>query len=135
MEKQISRNDYFNMLRETGRVPKSDEYKIIPLDLSQYHLSEVTKRIADNNFMEETKNSRGNYMLCGHWLDDLCFQFAAKCGFNLHQVDAYNAYAYSDEQMAIFTYCEGDISLTPFSEKGNYEAEKKETIHFYEKVY
>ena len=53
MAQKISRNDYFKLIRETGRIPKDDEYEIIPLDLSAYPLNEDTVRIADKNFTEE----------------------------------------------------------------------------------
>lgn len=130
----IPRNDYFNMLRE-GKKMKDDEYDILPLDLSAYSLNETTQRIANANFMEETTNRNGEYMLSGHWLSDLCYAFADKCDFVLHQIDGYSAYAYSDEQMAVFTYCEGDITLTPYSDREKYEAEKESTIRFYKEVY
>lgn len=135
MKKKISRNDYYKLIQETGKIPKDDEYEILPLDLSAYHLNEDTIRIANANFMEETTDKDGNYMLSGHWLSNLSYQFAKKCKFDLVQVDGYSAYAYSDEQMAIFTYTEGDIYLTPFSEKEIYEEKKAETIRFYEEVY
>lgn len=131
MAKAITRNDYYKMIRETGRIPKDDEYDIIPLDLSKYHLSETTKRIANANFMEETENRNGFYMLSGHWMFDLCYQFAEKCKFDLTMIDGYRAYAYSDEQMAVFTYTEGDIDLTPFENEDDYLMEKADTIKFY----
>lgn len=133
--KTISRNEYFEKVSKLGIRAMEREYTITPLDLSNYHLREVTQRIADNNFMEETTNKNGNYMLRGHWLSDLCYQFAKKCGFDLVQIDAYSSYAYSDEQMAVFTYCEGDITLTPFTNKTDYEKEKADTIKFYEEEY
>lgn len=133
--KKISRNDYFKLIQETGRIPKDDEYEILPLNLSEYHLNEDTVRIANANFMEETTDKDGYYMLSGHWLSDLSYQFAKKCKFDLVQVDGYSAYAYSDEQMAIFTYTEGDIYLTPFSIKEKYEEKKAEIIQFYQEVY
>lgn len=131
MAQKIKRNDYYKMIRETGRIPKDDEYEILPLDLSKFHLSETTQRIADANFSEETENRNGFYMLSGHWFSDLCYQFAEKCKFDLTQVDGYSAYAFSDEQMAVFTYTEGDIDLTLFENKADYEAEKADTIKFY----
>ena len=42
MTQKISRNDYFKLISETGRIPKDDEYEIIPLDLSAYPLNEDT---------------------------------------------------------------------------------------------
>ena len=133
--KYIPRNEYYKMIRETGRIPDEKEYEIADLDLSAYKLSETTARIANVNFMEETENRNGEYMLSGHWMSDLCYQFAEKCKFDLTHVDRYSAYAYSDEQMAVFTYCEGDITLTPYTNRESYEREKERTIKFYEEEY
>ena len=135
MTQEISRNDYFKLISETGRIPKDDEYEIIPLDLSEYQLNEDTVRIADKNFTEETTDRNGNYMLTGHWWSDLSYAFAKKCKFDLVQVDGYSSYAYSDEQMAVFTYTEGDIYLTLFTDREKYETEKARTIKFYEEEY
>lgn len=52
-------------------------------NLSNYHLSENTCRIANLNFIEETTNRNGEYMLRGLWASDLCYQFAKKCKFTL----------------------------------------------------
>ena len=123
------------MIRETGRIPDEKEYEIADLDLSAYKLSETTARIANANFMEETENRNGEYMLSGHWMSDLSYAFAKKCKFDLVQVDGYSSYAYSDEQMAVFTYCEGDITLTPYTNRESYEREKERTIKFYEEEY
>lgn len=133
--KAVSRNEYFDLIGKLGVKQTENEYEIASLDLSKYHLNEITQRIADNNFMEESTDCNGNYMLRGHWLSDLCYQFAEKCKFDLVQVDGYSSYAYSDEQMAVFTYCEGDITLTPFENKAEYEKEKADTIKFYKEMY
>ena len=133
--KYIPRNEYYKMIRETSRIPDEKEYEIADLDLSAYKLSEITVRIANVNFMEETENRNGEYMLSGHWMSDLCYQFAKKCKFDLVQVDGYSSYAYSDEQMAVFTYTEGDIYLTLFTDREKYETEKARTIKFYEEEY
>ena len=135
MIQKISRNDYFKLISETGRIPKDDEYEIIPLDLSEYPLNEDTVRIADKNFTEETTDRNGNYMLTGHWWSDLSYAFAKKCKFDLVQVDGYSSYAYSDKHMAVFTYTEGDIYLTLFTDREKYETEKARTIKFYEEEY
>lgn len=129
--KAVSRNEYFDLIRKLGVKQTKNEYKIADLDLSIYPLNEDTKRIANVNFMKETENRNGNYMLSGHWLSNLCYQFAQKCKFDLVQIDAYSSYAYSDEQLAVFTYCEGDIYLTLFTDKAKYEAEKARIIKFY----
>ena len=133
--KYIPRNKYYQMIRETGRISDKEKYDIADLDLSAYPLNEDTKRIANVNFMEETKDRNGNYMLSGHWLSDLSYYFAKRCKFDLVRVDGYSSYAYSDEQIAVFTYAEGDIYLTLFTDKEKYETEKARTIKFYEKEY
>lgn len=129
-KKKINRNDYFKMLSECNRRDKA-RYDILDLDLSKYHLREITQKVVNNNFMEETVNRNGDYMLSGHWRANLSYSFADKCGFDLTVVDSYSAYAFSDEQMAVFTYCEGDINFTPFADMESYLREKKETIKFY----
>lgn len=132
MEKEkINRNDYFKMLLEHGRRDTEARYDILDLDLSKYHLRDITRKVVNNNFMEETVNRNGDYMLSGHWWTNLSYSFADKCGFDLTVVDSYSAYAFSDEQMAVFTYCEGDINFTPFADMESYLKEKKETIKFY----
>ena len=132
MEKEkINRNDYFKMLLEHGRRDTEARYDILDLDLSKYHLRDITRKVVNNNFMEETVNRNGDYMLSGHWWTNLSYSFADKCGFDLTVVDSYSAYAFSDEQMAVFTYCEGDINFTPFTDMESYLKEKKETIDFY----
>ena len=131
----ISRNDYFKLISETGRVPKDDEYEIVPLDLSSYHLNKETTKIVDANFTKETTDRYGNYMLSGHWFSDLSWTFAKKCKFELIQIDGYSSYAYSDEQMALFTYTEGDIYLTLFTDRDKYEEEKERIIKFYKEEY
>ena len=135
MEKEkLSRNDYFKKVQELGAKRTQSGCEIAPLDLSKYKVNEKTIKVLNANFMEESKDRNGNYMLKGHWLCDLCFQFAERCKFDLVLVDLYSAYAYSDEQMAIFTYCEGDITLTLFTETHAYEVEKAETKKFYEEI-
>ncbi len=69
-------------------------------------------------------------MLSGHWMSDLSYQFAKKCKFDLVQVNGYSSYAYSDEQMAVFTYCEGDIYLTLFTDKAKIKLKRKEQLNF-----
>lgn len=130
-KKKINRNDYFKMLSECNRRDNEARYDILDLDLSKYYLREITQKVVNNNFMEETVNRNGDYMLSGHWWANLSYSFADKCGFDLTVVDSYSAYAFSDEQMAVFTYCEGDINFTPFADMESYLKEKKETIKFY----
>lgn len=80
--------------------------------------------------MEETEDRNGNYMLGGHWMSDLSYQFANKCKFDLVQVDGYSSYAYSDEQMAVFTYTEVIFILHCLLIKLNMKLKRKEQLNF-----
>lgn len=133
--KKITRNEYFKLLRETGKIPPRGAYEILPLDLSGYSLSKDTGNLANKFFTEETTDKNNNYMLKGHAERGFIFLFAKNGLFRLHQVDGYSAYAFSDEQMAIFTYCEGDIFLTLFKDKASYEKEKRSTEKYYAEEY
>ena len=113
---------------------KSCRANILSFDLSEYHLSNDTKRLADWKFAEEKTDRNGHYMLAGYWKDNYCYGFAEKCALDLVMVNCYQAYAYSDEQMVVFDYCEGDVTLKPFTDWRAYEKEKAETIAFYRKA-
>ncbi len=104
-------------------------------DLSSFSLSETTKKVVNLNFFEEKKDKDGNYMLRGLWRSDLCYQFASICGFELVKIDGYSSYAYSDEQKAIFGYCERDIMLTLYTDIAKYEKGKNDIIKFYKEYY
>ena len=65
--KYVPRNEYFELIGKLGVKKVESEYEIADLDLSAYSLNEDTKRIANVNFMEETEDRNGNYMLGGHW--------------------------------------------------------------------
>ena len=52
-KKKINRNDYFKMLSECNRRDIEARYDILDLDLSKYHLREITQKVVNNNFMEE----------------------------------------------------------------------------------
>lgn len=80
--------------------------------------------------MEETEDRNGNYMLGGYWMSDLSYQFANKCKFDLVQVDGYSSYAYSDEQMAVFTYTEVIFILHCLLIKLNMKLKRKEQLNF-----
>lgn len=123
----------FSNLTDAEKVLKILQSNILSFDLSEYHLSNDTKRLADWKFAEEKTDRNGHYMLAGYWKDNYCYGFAEKCALDLVMVNCYQAYAYSDEQMVVFDYCEGDITLKPFANQKAYEKEKAETIAFYRK--
>lgn len=139
--RSISRNEYFERMQEAvsiGMRAMEDvekTYEIAPIDFSRYSLTDTTQKIVNANFSNETADKHGEYMLYGHWNRDLMYQFANICSFDLTQVDGYSSYAFSDEQMATITYCEGDIFFSPYKDKETYEKRKRELIRYYEAQY
>lgn len=137
VRRQISRNEYFKLLTMAhGRLPANIEYDIIPIDFTDYGaLFDATKRMVDGSFTRETEDKHGDYMLCGHWIENWTYQFVDKCKLHVHYVDGYSAYAYSDDQLALFTFCEGDVYFNPYKDKKTYVKRKKEMIDFYKEAY
>lgn len=68
-KKKIGRNDYMNLCRklvsEGKLLPKTDEYDIIDLDFTGYHLNSETENIVNIYAIEETTDRNGDYMLEG----------------------------------------------------------------------
>ena len=87
-KEMVTRNKYFELVQKYGPREAESRYDILPLDLSEYHLSNDTKRLADRNFMEEKTDRNGHYMLAGHWIDNYCYRFAEKCALDLVMVPA-----------------------------------------------
>lgn len=102
----------------------ADNVEIIPVDLSEFpQISPKTKELINILFDEEDHDRKNNYMLRGftHHPD------AEKAKLNLIYgvyADCYSFYAYNDTEMIIYTYCEGDTTLTLFNDPVKYEAEK-----------
>lgn len=136
MEKKITRNDYYNLIMETGKIPKDGEYEILPLDLSRFgHLTERTVEWLNKIFTEETLDKNGEYMLKTHNLENQSYLIMQIFKMNMTMVDGCSAYAFSDDEMMVYTYCEGDMYMTLFDDREKYAAEKKETIRFYKEEY
>lgn len=137
-KKKISRNDYMSLCRklvsEGKLLPKTDEYDIIDLDFTGYHLNSETENIVNIYAIEETTDRNGDYMLEGRWSENFAYEFGLRCDFSVEIISSYSSYGYSDKQMAVFTYCEGDFYFTPYKDKETYEKNKKETIEFYKKL-
>ena len=102
----------------------ADNVEIIPVDLSEFpQISEKTKERINILFDEEYHDRRNNYMLRGstHHPGQEVQHLNLNYG---DYADYYSFYAYHDAEMLIYTYCEGDTTLTLFNDPVKYEAEK-----------
>jgi hypothetical protein len=108
-----------------------DAIEFIPLDLSAYpQLSSEIITWINKLFTEETTDRNEKYMLRG---------FTRWEGVEMNKLgltygdggDALSFYAYNDQEMLVYTYCEGDTTLKIFNDKAEYEAEKAENSNWY----
>ena len=123
-------NDSFTMkdYRET-------EIEWIPFDFTEYDfIKNDTRKWIDKLFTEDTTDRKGNWMLRG-------FTYNPYQEMNLLNINpgnygnGYSLYGFNDEEMLIYTYCEGDTTLHLLNDRDIYEKEKKETIDWYRKEY
>lgn len=126
--KKVTRDEYFEIVKNSGRVPVKGEYEIIPLDLSRFSLEEITKKIVNANFTNVIDESGKNITLFSHMSLKREMEFAKRCNFRNVIMEAYLGYAYSDEQLAFLTYCEEDTILYLFTDKDKYERNRDKAI-------
>lgn len=123
-----------------GKMPMKEyfkiEFDIIPLDFSKFpQFKADTCEYINKNFDKETTDKSGNYMLKGFIGDNLALWYRDK--ENLHCNYApygfyYSGFGFNDEELIIYTWCEGDTTITLFSDKATYLKEREATEKWYE---
>lgn len=112
-----------------------DAVEILPFNLSRFSsLSESTKKWINILFKEEDTDRNGNYMLRGftyHEREEVNHLNAYYGDY----ANAYSFYAYNDSELLIYTYCEGDTTLTLFETAEKYAKAKQETHDWYKEEY
>ncbi len=108
-----------------------DAVEVLPFNLSAFpQLSENAVSWINALFSSEKIDKNGNYMLRGRTY----YEVSEMQVLNLHYGDygrSLSFWGYNDEEMLIYTYCEGDTTLTIFSKREVYEQEKEETLNWY----
>lgn len=144
---KMTKNEYQKYMRECASklytVPgytmddyhrELDAVEILPLDLKRFNLDPETEKWINILFTHEDEDRNGNYMLLGFTQND---------GIEIAKLDllygdyanAYSYYAYNDKEMLLFTYCEGDTTLTLFETTKAYAKAKQESQKWYEEQY
>lgn len=111
-----------------------DAVEILPFDLQRFNLDPETEKWINILFNEETIDRNGNYMLRGF----TCHEMEEVNRLNVHYGDyanTYSFYAYNDKERLIYTYCEGDTTLTLFETAEAYAKAKQETHDWYKEEY
>ena len=150
MEKlRMTRNEYHEYLQKCVSMAydPNDSYtfadygrekvEIIPLDLSAYpQIKEDTAKYINAVFDKEDTDKNGNYMLRGfigdsleRWCRD---KEKLRCNYAPYGF-YYSGFGFNDEEMLIYTWCEGDTTLTLFSDRETYQKEREATEKWFDK--
>lgn len=114
---------------------KNLDFDIIPIDFSKYtKLKSETAKYIDTIFDTETTDKDGNLMLKGFIGDNLNKWYRDK--ENLHCNYApygfyYSGFGFNDEEQLIYTWCEGDTTVTLFDDTESYFKARAETEKWY----
>ena len=104
------------------------EFDIMPLDLSQFpEIKEETREYINSAFDREDTDKNGNYMLRGFIGDSLekWYKDKEKLGCNYAPYGFYySGFGFNNSEMLIYTWCEGDTTLTLFNDRQKYEKER-----------
>ena len=108
-----------------------EDVEIIPLDLSAYpQIKEDTAKYINTVFDKEDIDKYGNYMLRGFIGDSLEKWYRDKeklrCNYAPYGF-YYSGFGFNDEEMLIYTWCEGDTTLTLFNDRETYYKERDVT--------
>ena len=113
-----------------------EDVEIIPLDLSAYpQIKEDTAKYINTVFDKEDIDKYGNYMLRGFIGDSLEKWYRDKeklrCNYAPYGF-YYSGFGFNDEEMLIYTWCEGDTTLTLFNDRETYNKEREVTEKWFD---
>ena len=109
-----------------------DSIELIPLDLSKYpSIKPETAKWIDKLFNEEDVDKNGNYMLRGFTYHPIAEKDVMNMQYGDGDIDSINFWAFNEDEMLIYTYCEGDTTLHIFSTKDAYDKEYEEQLKWY----
>lgn len=128
-------NDCYNGKMTWEEYSKLD-FDIIPLDFSKFPgIKEETRNYINSTFDKEDIDKNGNYMLRGFIGDNLKAWLRDKEKLSMNYAPYgfyYSGFGFNDTEMLIYTWCEGDTTLTIFADRKKYEAERKATEKWFD---
>ena len=146
---RMTRNEYHEYLQKcvSRAYDPNDRYtfadyekesvEIIPLNLSAYpQIKDDTAKYINAVFDKEDMDKNGNYMLRCFIGDSLDKWYRDKemlhCNYAPYGFYC-SGFGFNDEEMLIYTWCEGDTTLTLFNDREIYQRERKETEQWFDK--
>lgn len=110
---------------------------VLPFDLSKFpQIKEHTQKMINILFEEEDKDKDGNYMLRGasHFGHEYTEMQTLGCKYGDYS-NGYSFFAYNADEYLIYTYCEGDTTLTIYSTKEEYDKGYSDTYAWYKRAF
>lgn len=112
------------------------DFDIVPLDFSKFPaVREDTAKYINAVFDKEDTDKNGNYMLRGFIGDSLGKWYRDKEKLHCNYAPYgfyYSGFGFNDEEMLIYTWCEGDTTLTIFNDKEKYMREREATEKWFD---
>lgn len=142
----VSRKDIHNYLESlVSRVyDKNDtynlddyfkaEWELEPIDFTDYpQIKTETRKWIEKFFDEEDTDKNGHTIYRGFHGDNIkrWYLEKEKLGLYCHYGFYYAGCGWNDEEMLVYTFCEGDITLKMFNDRKEYETERDETEAFF----
>lgn len=146
---KMTKNEYKKFVEEcANRYWKEDGYtwdnynkdcdsvEILPPDLSKFEqLTTETKKWINILFTEEDEDGRKNFMMRGFTRNEWMEMQKLGLSYGDYGRDGLSFWAYNNTEYLIYTYCEGDTTLTILPDKESYEKEYNHTLNWYKEEY
>ena len=100
-------------------------------NLSGFPVKRETAKWINLLFDEETQDRNGNYMLRGFTRIEMSEVSLLKLSFGDYSRSSLNFWAYNDEELLLYTFCEGDTTLTIFTDPEIYKVNKSAMLRWY----
>ena len=107
-----------------------DSVEILDFDLSNFKLDPEIEKWINILFKEEDIDRNGNLMLRGFSRGEMIDVEKLKLHYGEYG-RSLSLWAYSDEEMLLYTYCEGDTTLTLLNNPEIYKKNKHEMLEWY----
>ena len=110
---------------------KNMKIELEPIDFTPYPaIKTETQKWIEALFTDEDTDRNGNYMLRGFTYREYAEKEKLGCVMG-DGGNGYSWWAFNDTEMLIYTYCEGDTTLTLCPTREIYESEKERSRVFY----
>ena len=141
MKHTVSRKNYHTFLQScvdkcyagtmSWKEYKEMEIQLEPIDFTPFpHVSKTNREYIERMFTEEDTDSEANYMVRGFTRHEYTEKDALGMSFG-DGGNGYSWWAYNDRELMLYTFCEGDTTLTICKTAEDYAKAKESARQFY----